>query len=131
VIDARFDAPGLSDLLDTWSVSDGQRRTDDEVDTTAMLVLGPRQCRLWRALGIPARDWLRMSRCLDHPADAASREAFGVYLDVLVAQRCAWPGDDLVSGLVAHDAGGRGLTADEIRRVLMDFVERVAAQSIR
>ncbi|WNG89796.1 hypothetical protein C6A87_011990 [Mycobacterium sp. ITM-2016-00317] len=61
--------------------------------------------------------------------DAGQRDAFGAYLDVLVAHRCGHPGEDVVSDLIAHEVDGDGLTADEIRDILVDFV-RAGAQPV-
>ncbi|MGE2728027.1 hypothetical protein ACQI4F_00985 [Mycolicibacterium vaccae] len=92
-------------------------------DDLAALVLGPRLHDVLAALGVPGRDWLVVARLVD----ADDREALGGYLDVLVADRCRLPGDDLVSDLIAHEHDGQGLTADEIRAILIDCL-RAAAQ---
>ncbi|WP_133057256.1 hypothetical protein [Mycolicibacterium parafortuitum] len=95
----------------------------------AAVVLGPRLSAMWAAVGAPVRDWWRLSRWIERLDDPAVLEALGAYFDVLVAQRCVRPGDDLVSDLIDHNLDGGGLTADEIRVVLVDFV-RAAAQPV-
>ncbi|WP_232079816.1 cytochrome P450 [Mycolicibacterium parafortuitum] len=102
------------------------RKDAPRKDDVAALVLGPRLSAMWAAVGAPVRDWWLLSRWTERLADPAAREALGAYFDVLVAQRCVHPGDDLVSDLIDHDLDGGGLTADEIRAVLVDFVRAVA-----
>jgi cytochrome P450 len=77
-------------------------------------------------LGVPARDWKSFARwaavLCDQPA-RGSREtavnqtvdAVHAYVDVLIAERCAHPTDDLLSELIGADIGGDGFTADELR----------------
>src|SRR5262249_31073643 len=88
-------------------------------DELADLVLGPRLCDLLAACGVPERDWLRVSLWLGASRESRDDHAFGAYVDVLVAERCRRPGDDLVSDLVAHEVDGVGLTADEIRAIVV------------
>lgn len=91
-------------------------------DGAATVVLGRRLCDVLGALGVPVRDWLAVSRWIDD----GDREALGGYVDVLVADRCRLPGDDLVSDLVAHDCDGRGLTAEEIHAIVADCLAAAA-----
>jgi cytochrome P450 len=101
-------------------------------DDLAAIVLGPRLRGLCDALGAPERDWWQLARWATRLDDADQRDAFGAYLDVLVAYRCGHPGEhgeDVVSDLIAHEVDGDGLTADEIREILVDFV-RAGAQPV-
>jgi cytochrome P450 len=100
------------------------RLTDTAGDDVADIVLGPRLCDLCAALGVPVGDWWQISRWADRCGDGRELDAFGSYIDVAVAERCWRPGDDLISDLVAHEAeaDGRGLTADEIRAVVVGLV---------
>ncbi|MGP4058577.1 hypothetical protein ACTWP6_27765 [Mycobacterium sp. 4D054] len=98
-------------------------------DDVAAIVLGPRMCGLCSALGAPVRDWWRIARWAGAVDDSEVRDELGAYFDVMVAYRCGQPGDDLISELIAHDVDGDGLTADEIRQILVDFV-RAAAQPV-
>ncbi|MFB1297262.1 hypothetical protein ACAG24_017260 [Mycobacterium sp. pW049] len=88
-------------------------------DDPAVIVLGERLHGLLVALGVPPRDWLGIARRLDV---ANCRDAIGGYVDVLVADRCRCPGEDLVSDLVAVEVDGGGLTADEIRAIVVDLL---------
>ncbi|KWX57484.1 hypothetical protein [Mycobacterium sp. NAZ190054] len=93
-------------------------------DDVAAIVLGPRLCGVCVALGAPERDWWRIAQWATRLDDSRVCDEFGAYLDVLVAYRCARPGEDVISDLIAYDVDGDGdgLTADEIRGILVDFV---------
>ncbi|UXA20145.1 hypothetical protein [Mycobacterium sp. SMC-4] len=88
-------------------------------DDAASIVLGPRLHGLCRALGVPKRDWWTVSRLVDDLSDAQTVEALSSFIDVLVAERCRQPGDDLVSDLISYEADGRALTAGEIRAMVV------------
>ncbi len=113
MIDAVLQSLRLPELL-------ASRTTASAHDDTAAIVLGPRLRDVLAALAIPERDWLRVSRRLDD----GDREALGGYVDVLVADRCRLPGEDVISDLVAHEVDGRGLTAEEIRAIVVGCVSR-------
>jgi len=87
-------------------------------DDAAAVVLGPQRCALYAALGVPQRDWWPLARWADRAATGEVRAALHAYADVLVADRCRLPGDDVVSDLIAYDADGDALTADEIRDIV-------------
>lgn len=95
------------------------RVVDDEV---AGIVLGPRLRDLCAALGIAPADWMQLLHWADRRGDSRELEAFGTYIDVLVADRCRRPGDDLISDLVAFEVDGGGLTADDIRTIVVELV---------
>jgi len=98
------------------------RMTDTADDDVAGIVIGPRLRDLCAALGVPAEDWLQISRWATSHDDSRGIDAFGSYVDVLVAERCRRPGDDLISDLVAYEVDGCGLTADEIRATVLELV---------
>lgn len=91
------------------------------VDDAAVIVLGERLHGLLAALGVPSCDWLRIAQRLDVPG-RRGWDALGSYIDVLVADRCRCPGEDLVSDLVAVDVDGHGLTAEQIRSIVMGLL---------
>lgn len=91
-------------------------------DDAAGVVLGPHVHGLCLALGVPERDWWTLSRLADDLTGAHAVDALGAFVDVLVADRCRHPGDDLISDLITYDADGCGLTADEIRAVVVDLI---------
>ncbi|OAN37307.1 hypothetical protein A4X20_23105 [Mycolicibacterium iranicum] len=90
-------------------------------DDPAVIVLGERLHGILVALGVAPRDWLRIARRLEVP-DTRTAAALGAYVDVLVAERCRCPGEDLVSDLVAFEVDGRGLTADELRLIVVGLL---------
>ena len=87
-------------------------------DDAAAVVLGPRRSALYVARGVPQRDWWALTRWADRAATGEARAALQAYADVLVADRCRVPGDDVVSDLVAFDVDGDALTADEIADIV-------------
>ncbi|MEZ0339837.1 hypothetical protein ACAG25_07610 [Mycobacterium sp. pV006] len=91
-------------------------------DDVAGIVLGPRLPGLCRALGVPERDWWTIARLTDRLAEPATLDALGAYVDVLIAERCRQPGDDLISDLIAYHVDGQDLTADEIRELVVDLI---------
>jgi len=74
------------------------------------------------ALGVPRKDWGLFSRWSDCSADPRSLDLLGSYIDVMVADRCRKPADDLVSDLIAFEVGGSELTADEMRAIVVTLV---------
>lgn len=68
---------------------------------------------LCTALGVPPRDWPLFVRWAD---DAVPTDAFNAYVDVLVADHCAHPADNLLSWLITMEIDGAWLTAEEIRQ---------------
>lgn len=93
------------------------------VDDAPAVVLGPRMVNVCTALGAPLRDWWQVCEWASRLDDDRVRDTFGAYVDVLVADRCVRLGNDLVSELIVHEVDGDGLTADEIRTLLVDFVQ--------
>jgi len=90
-------------------------------DDPAVVVLGERLYGLCVALQIPSRDWLWIAQWCDGP-EFVSIDALDAYLDVLVAERCWRPGEDLISDLIVLEADGDGLTADEIRAIIVGLL---------
>lgn len=72
-------------------------------------------------LGVPRKDWARLSR-LVWQGDERSMEALSAYADVMIADRCSRPTDDLTNDLVLADVDGEGLTADELRAIVVTLV---------
>lgn len=50
--------------------------------------------------------------------NAVSLRELYAHLDVLIAQRCTWPGDDLLSELIDLEADGDGLTVDDLHTIV-------------
>ena len=83
----------------------------------ATAVLGPERCGRYRALDVPVADWWTVSQLAERSGEGRARDALSAYVDVLVADRCRTPGDDVISDLIAHEVDGSALTADEVRAV--------------
>jgi cytochrome P450 len=73
------------------------------------------------SLGVPRRDWASISRWA-WVNDAESMRALDSYVDLMIADRCWKLTDDLMSDLVLADVDGDGLTADELRAVVVALV---------
>ena len=74
------------------------------------------------ALGVPRRDWGLFSRWSEDGTDPRSLDLLGAYVDVMIAERCRKPTDDLISDLVTIEVGGSELTADELRTIVVTLV---------
>ncbi len=105
------------------------RLAEHHADDVAGIVLGPRVRDLCAALGVPVRDWWQVSHWMDqrdhdhhHTEGHHHTDVLGAYIDVMVADRCVRPGDDLVSDLVAFDVDDCGLTADDIRTIIVELI---------
>ena len=107
--------------VDTVSDMLAVRLPEPLEDDPAVMVLGERLHGLLVALGVPARDWLSVAQRLD-VCDTRTADALGGYVDVLVADRCGRPGEDLVSDLVTFEVDGRALTADELRAIVVGLL---------
>ena len=77
-------------------------------------------------LGVPRQDWNTFARWAAELRDHAGRtpretavhrtlDAVHAYVDVMIAERCAHPTDDLLSALIGAEIDGGGFTADEVR----------------
>lgn len=73
------------------------------------------------SLGVPRRDWASISRWA-WVNDAESMRALDAYVDLMIADRCWKLTDDLMSDLVLADVDGAGLTADDLRAVVVSLV---------
>ena len=74
------------------------------------------------ALGVPRNDWRLFWRWAD---DAASPKVFDelcAYLDVMLADRCRRPANDLMSHLIQVEADGHELTVDDVHMLVAALV---------
>ncbi len=74
------------------------------------------------ALGVPERDWRLFTGWAETPMSSRSRDAPHQYVDVMIADRCTHPTDDLLSQLIDVEVDGQALTTDDIRRFVTDLV---------
>ena len=57
-------------------------------------------------MGVPRQDWRVFARRADQPLTPKTRDEAFAYLDVMVADRCRRPGDDLLSALIQLEVDG-------------------------
>jgi len=66
-------------------------------------------------LGVPEQDRTLMAQWAAELGEHQSHGSLDAYVDVMVADRCGHPTDDLLSELIRTGVAGLDLTADEIR----------------
>ncbi len=87
--------------------------------TTATAITARQISIVCQALGVPRDDWLLFWRWADELSNPNTVDALHAYLDVMIADRCRRPAEDLLSQLIALDVDGEDLTVDEIRRFIV------------
>ena len=68
------------------------------------------------ALGVPRKDWPLFARWATSPSTTKTLDELHHYVDVMIAERCAHPSDDLLSKLIELEVEGEALTVDDVRR---------------
>ncbi|MDT5390718.1 MAG: hypothetical protein QOE04_4359 [Mycobacterium sp.] len=66
-------------------------------------------------LGVPEQDRNLMAQWAAELRERRTHDALDFYVDVMIADRCGHPTDDLLSELISTGVAGLDLTADEIR----------------
>ncbi|MFI5508843.1 hypothetical protein ACIA48_15325 [Mycobacterium sp. NPDC051804] len=74
------------------------------------------------ALGVPETDWPLFYRWAAGPLTPRATDALHQYVDVMIANRCRQPADDLMSDLIALEVDGVELTVDDIRSFVATLV---------
>lgn len=74
------------------------------------------------ALGVPEKDWPLFYRWAAKPLTPKATDVLYQYIDVMIAERCHRPGDDLLTTLVTLEVDGRELTDDDIRNFVAALV---------
>lgn len=74
------------------------------------------------ALGVPEKDWPLFYRWAAGPLTPKATDVLHQYIDVMIAERCHRPGDDLLTTLVTLEVDGRELTDDDIRNFVTALV---------
>jgi cytochrome P450 len=74
------------------------------------------------ALGVPRRDWQLSFRWTTEPLTPQALDALYQYVDVMIADRCRVPGDDLLSNLIQTEVDGEELTVDDLRAIVASLV---------
>jgi cytochrome P450 len=75
-------------------------------------------------LGIPQKDWHLFKRWATESLNSKALDELHAYVDVMIADRCHRPGDDLLSTLIETGIDGAELTVDELRAVVVALVRR-------
>ena len=75
------------------------------------------------ALDVPREDWHFFARWALSPSMPKALDELYHYVDVMIADRCRKPGDDLVSRLIQLGVDGEELTTEDIH----DFVAALVA----
>ena len=93
---------------------------------TAALPLGPDRsiadvCAL---LGVPRRDWHLFRRWAGESLSSKALDQLHAYVDVMIAERCRNPGDDLLSQLIETGLDGEDLTVDDFRAIVASLAAR-------
>lgn len=70
------------------------------------------------ALGVPPREWPLFARWATDFLNPVALDALYSHLDVMIAERCRNPGEDLLSGLIGLEVDGDGLTADDLHTIV-------------
>jgi cytochrome P450 len=74
------------------------------------------------ALGVPEKDWPLFYRWAATPLTPKATDALHQYVDVMIADRCRLPADDLMTKLITLEVDGRELTVDDIRSFVSGLV---------
>lgn len=69
-------------------------------------------------LGVPDNDWHLFSRWASESLNSKALDGLYAYVDVMIADRCRMPGDDLLSQLIELEVDGEELTVDDIHRLV-------------
>jgi cytochrome P450 len=76
-------------------------------------------------LGVPRKDWHLFRRWGSESPNSKALDELYAYVDVMIADRCRKPGDDLLSELIQRGIEGEELTVDELRAIVAALVFRV------
>jgi cytochrome P450 len=74
------------------------------------------------ALGVPRRDWRLFFRWATEPLTPHALDALYQCADVMIADRCREPRDDLLSNLIQTEVDGEELTIDDLRAIVASLV---------
>jgi cytochrome P450 len=77
-------------------------------------------------LGVPGKDWHLFKRWAAESLNSKALDELYAYVDVMIAERCRRPGDDLLSKLIETGIDEAELTVDELRAVVVALVSRAS-----
>lgn len=75
-------------------------------------------------LGVPREDWYLFRRWASESLHSKALDELYAYVDVMIADRCRKPGDDLLSQLIESGIDGEDLTVDDFRAIVAALVSR-------
>lgn len=75
-------------------------------------------------LGVPPKDWHLFGRWASGSSTSKALDQLHAYVDVMIADRCRKPGDDLLSELIQSGIEGEELTVDDFRAIVAALVFR-------
>jgi cytochrome P450 len=78
--------------------------------------------------GVPRRDWHLFALWAENSLNSKALDELYAYVDVMIADRCCKPGQDLLSHLIQFEVDGKGLTVDELRAIVATLVCRADAK---
>jgi cytochrome P450 len=102
--------------------------TTEPLRTRSANVITARQIPIvCAALGVPRDDRLSFWRWAGDLSSPKALDELHAYVDVMIADRCRKPTDDLLSRLIELEVDGEELTVDDIHRLVAALVavERV------
>jgi cytochrome P450 len=67
-------------------------------------------------LGVPRDDRLLFWRWAGELSNTKAMDELHAYVDVMIADRCRKPGDDLLSQLIGLEVDGEDLSVDDVHR---------------
>jgi cytochrome P450 len=72
--------------------------------------------------GVPRRDWHLFARWAENSLNSKALDELYAYLDVMIADRCRKPAQDLLSHLIQFEVDGNELTTDDLRAIVAALV---------
>jgi cytochrome P450 len=73
-------------------------------------------------LDVPRKDWHFFLRWAGESLNSKALDELYAYVDVMIADRCTKPGDDLLPQLIQLEVDGEELTVDDLRMVVAALV---------
>jgi cytochrome P450 len=73
---------------------------------------------------VPRRDWHLFRRWAGESLSSKALDQLHAYVDVMIAERCRNPGDDLLSQLIETGLDGEDLTVDDFRAIVASLAAR-------
>ena len=97
--------------------------TTEPLRTSAVSVITARQTSIvCELLGVPRDDRMLFWRWASDLSNPRTLDELYAYVDVMIADRCRRPTDDLLSRLIQLGVDGEELTVDDIRTLVAALV---------